>query len=559
MGKTCGGTPFCPRRTALVFAFALDETGNPVSIRHRIEICHMSRLKNFSRNLATSYLQLSVNVMYSLVSVPLILHWLPRAEFGMWAVLVQLMAYISLVDLGINQAIARFLVDHKDRRSEGEYGALIKTSALVSVAQGLIILIGVTLGSPLLATLMNIQKEYPEYQATFISLMRIQGVIAAFTFCMNPLQIMLNAHQRMDIISRQSIYNLTLSLGLLVLFLIRGCGIYSFVYAGAITAVITPAQLFWHCWRLGFVPRRDEWGNTSWPQFRQVFNYGKDLFFMNLGAQLITASQIIIVTRALGLEAAAAWSVGTKIYTLVKQILFQPYSAAIAGLSEMAARNETERLRLRFKNLVVVTASLGVFTGIAFALCNSLFVAVWTGGKIVWSPLNDVLLAVWLFGSALQCTHCNFVAITKQIGGMRYLYFVEGCCFVGLAQNVGYRWGVPGIIACSITCTFLFSYPYGLRRSRQFFHVSFFDLAVEWVRPSLKLAGVLVPVALIIWLATSSLPAIWRLVIHGFAVGVVGGIFFLRLGLPLEVVREAGLRLPRPAARILGLLVPCGI
>ena len=79
----------------------------------------MSRLKNFSRNLATSYLQLGVNVVYSLVSIPLILHWLPRAEFGMWAVLVQLMTYISMVDLGINQAIARFLVDHKDRRGEG--------------------------------------------------------------------------------------------------------------------------------------------------------------------------------------------------------------------------------------------------------------------------------------------------------------------------------------------------------------------------------------------------------------------------------------------------------
>ena len=42
----------------------------------------MSRLKNFSRNLATSYLQLGVNVVCSLVSMPLILHWLPTAEFG---------------------------------------------------------------------------------------------------------------------------------------------------------------------------------------------------------------------------------------------------------------------------------------------------------------------------------------------------------------------------------------------------------------------------------------------------------------------------------------------
>src|SRR5579863_5657544 len=110
----------------------------------------MSRLKNFSRNLATSYLQLGVNTIYSLVSVPLILYWLPRMEFGMWSTLVQLMSYITLVDLGVNSAIARFLIDHKDHRGSGEYGSLIKTSALVSVVQAFIILMVVILGSPLL-------------------------------------------------------------------------------------------------------------------------------------------------------------------------------------------------------------------------------------------------------------------------------------------------------------------------------------------------------------------------------------------------------------------------
>jgi O-antigen/teichoic acid export membrane protein len=493
----------------------------------------MSRLKNFSRNLTTSYLQLGVNVIYSLVSVPLILHWLPKAEFGMWMVLVQLMSYITLVDLGINQAISRFLVDHKDRRGEGGYGALIKTSALVSAVQGLIVLVIVTLGSPLLASMMKIPVEY---QATFIALMRIQGLITAFTFCMNPLGIILNAQQRMDILSRQSIFAMVVSLGLLYLFLFKGCGIYSFVYVNIITALMTLGQLFWYCRRLGFWPRAGEWGPVSWHQFKEVFLYGKDVFLMNVGAQLITASQTIIISRTLGLEVAAAWSVGTKVFMLVRQVQFQPYSAAVAGLCEMVARNETQRLHARFKNLVVLCASLGAFLGVSFALCNSLFVTVWTGGKITWSPLNDVLLGIWIFFTSLQMTHCNFVFVTKQIGGMRYLYFVEGCCFVALSLGVGYRWGVPGIIMCSNVCLILFSFLFGLWRSSRYFQVSFSELAVAWVRPSLKLAVVLIPIALMIWLATSSLPPIWRLAIHGVAATCIGGILFLRIGLPLEVI-----------------------
>jgi O-antigen/teichoic acid export membrane protein len=515
----------------------------------------MSRLKNFSRNLATSYLQIGVNVVYSLVSVPLILHWLPKSEFGLWMLLVQLMSYIVLVDLGINSAIARFLVDHKDQRGTGIYGSLVKTSALVSAVQGLIVLLIVALGSPLLAAMMKIP---PEYQPTFIALMRIQGMIAAFMFFTNPLNIILSAHQRTDIVIWQGMFNLLGALALLVFFLFRGCGIYAFVYANAIIALVAPSYLFWNCRRLGFLPQAGEWGKVSWEQFKEVFLYGKDVFLMNVGAQLITASQTIIISRALGLEAAAAWSVGTKVFMLMRQIMFQPYNAAGAGLCEMLSRNETERLRYRFKNVVVLTASLGVLTGVAFALCNSLFVHVWTGGKITWLPLNDVLLGLWIFITALQVPHCNFVTVTKKIGGMRYIYFFEGCRFLALALLAGYRWSLSGIIGCSLLCLVFFSYQFGLRRSRWYFQVHFGELAVEWVRPSLKLAVVLVPMALVIWFATAGLPVIWRLVIHCLAMGFIGGILFLRIGVPSEMIREAGARLPGRMARLLQMLVPHG-
>lgn len=516
----------------------------------------MSRLKNFSRNVTTSYLQLGVNVVYSLASVPLILHWLSKSEFGLWMLLVQLMSYIALVDLGMNSALARFLVDHKDQRGAGGYGALVKASVLVSAAQGLIVLAVVTLGSPLLAELMKIQ---PEYQKTFVDLMRIQGLIAAFTFCTNPLGMMLYAHQRMDITNRASIFSLAASLGLLLLFLLQGCGIYSFVYANAITALMVPGYLFWHCRRLGFVPQAGDWGTASVKTFKELFLFGKDVFLMNLGAQLVTASQVIIVSRTLGLEAAATWSVGTKLWMLMRQVMFQPYSAASPGLCEMLARNETERLRYRFKNLVLLTASLGVFLGMAYALCNSLFITVWTGGKIAWSPLNDVLLGLWIFITAMQAPHCGFVTVTKQIGGMRYIFFVEGCCFVTLSLLLGYRWGLPGILVCSLLCLVLFSYQFGLRRSERYFQVPIWELAVDWVRPALKLAVVLALVGAITWFATLDLPVIWRLVIHGAVSGFVGGYLFLRIGLPPEMVQEAGARLPRPAARLLEALVPCKV
>jgi O-antigen/teichoic acid export membrane protein len=514
----------------------------------------MSRLKNFSRNLAASYLQLGVNVVYSLVSIPLILHWLPKAEFGLWALLVQMLGYLGLIDLGMTAAVGRLLVDHKDQRDAETYGSLVKTSGMVSLVQGGIILAIITLGSPLLATLMKIPAEY---QQTFIALMRIQGVIVAFSFCLRPLGLMLYAHQRMDIPAYSEIFNLLASLGLLVFFLMEGCGIYSFVYASAFTVLVGPVFLFWNCRRLGFLPRKGEWGQVSWRIFNEVFSFGKDVFLFNLGQQLTTASQIIIVSRMLGLEAAAAWAVGTKVFNLFIPLMCRPYGAALPGLYEMHARGETDRLKSRFKGVVLLTASLGAFLGISFALCNSLFVNVWTGDKIVWLPWNDVLLGLWLFITSLQTTHINIVNVTKQYGGARYIYFLEGCCFVVLSIFLGCRWQASGIIATSAICTLCFSYQYGIRVSCRYFHCRLKELAFDWVRPSLKLALVFGVFAVATWLATTGLSVVWRLAVHAFMAGTVGGLLFLRLGFPAEMIREAVARLPHPAARLLKVLSPC--
>lgn len=512
----------------------------------------MSRLKNFSRNLATSYLQLGVNVVYTLVSIPLILHWLPKAEFGLWVLLVQLMGYMGLVDLGMTSAVARLLVDHKDDRANGNYGSLLKAAFGVSLAQGILILAIVTLTAPWLATLLKIP---PEHEQVFVLLMRIQGVIAALNFSLRPLNLMLYAHQRMDLQTYNDIFNLLASLGLLVLFLIKGCGIFSFIYANAITALIGPVYLFWNCRRLGLLPQAGEWGATSLRLFKEVFSYGSQIFLFNLGCQLQSASQTIVVSRVLGLESAAIWAVGTKMFNSMFPLMSRPYGAALPGLYEMVARGEMERLKTRFRTMVQLTASLGAFLAGSYVLCNSLFVGILTSEKIAWPVLNDVLLAVWLFTLSQQTTHCTFVSVTKQFGAMSYVLLAEGCGFILLALTVGKHGGIAGMIGCSIFCTLILSYQYGVRRSCRYFQCSFKAIAVDWVKPGITLALVYGLLVLAVWLGTAGLPPAWRLMIHGLVAGTAGIALFLRLGFPPEMLMMVQSRLPAAAGRLLQALV----
>jgi hypothetical protein len=157
----------------------------------------------------------------------------------------------------------------------------------------------------------------------------------------------------------------------------------------------------------------------------------------------------------------------------------------------------------------------------------------------------------------MQTTHRTFVNVTKQIGGMRYMLFLEGITFLVIALFVGKQWGVPGMVTTSIGCTLAFTYQYSIRRTCRFFQLSFQEVALNWVKPSLKLALILTLFAMAVWPITAGLPNLWRLTVHAALAGSIGSWLLLRIGLRPELLEEAGRRLPPPAARLLQRLVPC--
>ena len=53
----------------------------------------MSRFKRAIHGVASSYVQLAANAVYSLASVPIALHYLDKERFGLWALMSTLVGY----------------------------------------------------------------------------------------------------------------------------------------------------------------------------------------------------------------------------------------------------------------------------------------------------------------------------------------------------------------------------------------------------------------------------------------------------------------------------------
>ena len=100
----------------------------------------MSRFKRFAHSLASGYVLLAANMLFTLASVPLALKYLGTEEFGLWGLATKIGGFIALVDFGLSASVARILIDHKDDRASGGYGGIVKTGLLVGLVQGALVL-----------------------------------------------------------------------------------------------------------------------------------------------------------------------------------------------------------------------------------------------------------------------------------------------------------------------------------------------------------------------------------------------------------------------------------
>ena len=509
---------------------------------------NLSRVRFYFQGLAASYIALAAAIVYSMLSIPIALHFLTKEQFGLWALLTQSVTYLSLLDLGMTPALGRILIERKEDPQKGSYGGLIQTGFWVNVTQsGLVLLTGLVLAQ----TLVDIFSIPFEYQSTFLCLVRWQAFITATMVGMGLFSALLYANQRTDLIKYSQAVSLVVGLWTLWLALYSQRSVASILWANAAAMASMVGMQGLCCLRLKLFPGFGEWGRPSWREFKGLFSYGKDVFVTQIGAVLLMAAQPIVVSRNLGLEAVALWAIGTKAFFLLCGLMWQAFDISTPAFSEMLVRGEMSRMRKRYTDLLIVTMALAGVAAVVYAACNSGFVTVWTHGRFLWPAQYGVLLGGWMIISVLIHSSAGFIILTKQIGAMRYIFLIEGVVFFGVASLVTHAGGLAAMIMVSLLCSVGFSGGYCLWRINRIFGFRPFELELSWLIPLGKILAVLGPVSLGGWWLTAVRPGLGWLVLSGGIVCMLGGYLFLRVGVPRELQTEMLRFLPPAVRRVL--------
>lgn len=507
----------------------------------------MSRFAHFTRGLSASWMATVIVVFYGLASVPIALRYLTVDEFGLFMLVMQIAGYFSLVELGMSGATARILIDYKDQKHSGNYGSVILTSSLVFTIQALIIIIVGFLGVPWIIKIVGVEEKFSDIA---IYLLRWLCFTFAFGISLRAFSSLLYANQRLDILNIVFAVSTLIGLAIMTLILVMGGGLRGLVIMFILQAIANALLMGLACWRLRLFPENGSWGRPTWSRFKELFLLAKDFFLINIGSQVLEASQLIIVTRTMGLSAAAIWSVSTKVFAMALQLLAKIQGTAVVFLAEMMVRGETHSLEVRYRQIFQSISGLAVIALSVAVAINNPFVTAWAKPDLAWGMSLSALLALSVFLNVTSRCHTDFIIHTKQIKALRYIYFFEAAAFVVLAVFLSRQIGFYGVLLSSILCTLLIRLSYAIFRIANYFDLRLLTICWLWPRRSLLSACTLIPFVVTAGVVAGLFNFPWlKLTIASVWIGIPAALNLALISLPKDVRKELQARLLRIFAR----------
>jgi O-antigen/teichoic acid export membrane protein len=384
--------------------------------------------RSLKANIAANVLGRGYTALCGIVFVPIYLHFLGVAHYGLFALLNSYMIVAAVMDAGFSAALTREIATFSESAPQ-RMRDLVWTVSLPYCAVTLLLSVAVYLAAPWIASVI-LHEGHDLYRPTLIASVGFAGFAMTFQLPIFLYTGALAGLQRQDLANCINIVSTTLRYGgSFVLLWSSLRSVPALMIWQAVVAALTAVTAFVVLWR--YLP-----SNHRRPRFRYALLFNIWRFAAGTGGatllgMVVLQSDKLLVGALLPLKQVGIYMVASMIASNLA-LLAQPISAAVfPRLSQLWARADATAIRATFrKSTQLVSATvLPVATVIAFFPQQTLL--IWTGNFDVSADAAPVLhlLAIGVACYALSSIPCTLILAA---GKTRQLFMVTalGCVVV---------------------------------------------------------------------------------------------------------------------------------
>lgn len=437
------------------------QTSVSVSLRRRFaarlsEILPAGRNRRLAVGIASGVFTKGMAFLLTLITVPMTLHYLGPERYGIWVTMISMLAWISMVDLGVANGLTP-LLSAAFGKGRTDLAREYVATAFWSLA-GIAILVGavITTGWDWIdwSRAFNIRDHRLESQVSTAMALAV-GIFLA--------NLPLSITQRIYLAYQQglaaNIWQLLLSLsGVIGIYLVtrtQGGLVYLVLgYSGAQLLVSLANAVWLFGWSK---PQLRPFVRPNLAEAKHVMTMGGMFFINQIATLIIFQKDNILITHYLGPTQAAPYNVTWQMFFYLNaiNILIAPYLGPAFG--EAYAKGDVLWMRKVFGRYMLVTCAVALPLVALLAWFYKPILIAWVGPAVM--PTSDVVLWISLW-TAVFSVQWPIISLLNSTGRLRVFIIFYGLAAllniflsVVLIKSIG---AAGGAMASAVTvCIFV--------------------------------------------------------------------------------------------------------
>jgi O-antigen/teichoic acid export membrane protein len=400
------------------------------------------RVRHIARNVIFNWFGTIANMAVGLFLSPFILHRLGNAAYGVWVLAISVVAYLGLLDLGMQSSVLRFVSKgHTTKDHEGASEAL--SAALWVRLQ--ISALALLLSGGLAAVFPVLFKVPPQLASDARRAILLIGMTTAISMSIGVVGGVLSALNRYDLQNYVGLVQTAIRVIGVVAVLRSGHGIVAIAVCELIAVLISNLLLVWVARRL-YPELQIQLKRPKNETLKKLWSYSAYAFLTTIAVQLVYQTDNLVVGAFVSTTAVTFYAIANSLCRYASQVVSSMGATFVPAASTYEAAGDTASLLALYKNGTRATIMISLPILITLIIRGPSFIGLWMGPQYAHS--SGIVLTI--LSTALFFSFANRTAGAIAFGIEKHktaaLWAIgEGIANLALSIILVHWYGIYGV------------------------------------------------------------------------------------------------------------------
>lgn len=400
------------------------------------------RLRHIARNVLFNWLGTLAMMATGFFLSPFVLHRLGNVAYGVWVLVISVVGYLGLLDLGMQNSIIRF-VSLGYAKGDHELASGAASAALWVRLQ--ISALALLLSAILAAVFPHVFKVPADLARSAQEAVLLVGMTTAVTMSMGVVGGVISGLNRYDIQNYISFLQTGIRVTGIVWSLRSGYGIVAIALWELIASLVSRVVQIWIAHRL-YPELQFRFKKPQRDMLRKIWSYSSYTFMVTIAVQLVYQSDNVVVGAFVSAAAVAFYSIANSLCRYTTQIINSMSGTFMPAASTFEASGDTESLLALYKQgtRAMMLVSLPIL--ITLIIRGSSFIGLWMGPQYRQSSgMVLIILAFPLIFSFANQTAAAIAFGIEKHKTMAWWAMGEGVANLALSIILVHFYGIYGV------------------------------------------------------------------------------------------------------------------